>query len=225
MNGRDAIFANIKKSLHVSGDDRARREAVATRLEQHPRGVIPARGQKPASERTALFAQMVENAKASVSVLESREDVPAAVAAYLRSKNLPQSIRFGDDERLSLIPWAKERTLEVTKGASDGAQLASVSYSFAAVAESGTLVMLSGADNPTTLNFLPDHHLVVVDEKDIAGDYETVWEKIRDRFGAKAMPRVVNWITGPSRSGDIEQTHLLGAHGPRSLHVLVVRST
>jgi len=225
MNGRDAIFANIKKSLHVSGDDRARREAVATRLEQHPRGVIPARGQKPPSERTALFAQMVENAKASVSVLESREDVPAAVAAYLRSKNLPQSIRFGDDERLSLIPWAKERTLEVTKGASDGAQLASVSYSFAAVAESGTLVMLSGADNPTTLNFLPDHHLVVVDEKDIAGDYETVWEKIRDRFGAKAMPRVVNWITGPSRSGDIEQTHLLGAHGPRSLHVLVVRST
>src|SRR5690606_29190384 len=100
----------------------------------------------------------------------------------------------------------------------------SVSYSFGAVAESGTLVMLSGADNPTTLNFLPDHHLVVVDEKDIAGDYETVWDQIRKRFGAKEMPRAVNWITGPSRSGDIEQTHLLGAHGPRSLHVLVVRS-
>jgi len=225
MKGREAIFASIKKSLHVSGEDRLRSETVAARIEKHPRGIIPARGQKPDRERLELFKQMVEAAKASIAVLDRKDDVPAAVAAYLRSKNLPQSIRHGDDERLSHIPWANERTLEVTKGASDGAQLASVSYSFGAVAESGTLVMVSGADNPTTLNFLPDHHLVVVDEKDVAGDYESVWDRIRERFGANEMPRVVNWITGPSRSGDIEQTHLLGAHGPRSLHVLVVRSS
>jgi L-lactate dehydrogenase complex protein LldG len=225
MKGRDAIFANIKKSLRVSDADGLRRETVAGRLEKHPRGIIPARGQKPPPERLELFKQMVETAKATIAVLESKNDVPAAVAAYLRSKNLPQSIRCGEDERLALIPWAGERHLEVTQGPSDGAQLASISHSFAAVAESGTLVMLSGADNPTTLNFLPDHHLVVVDEKDIAGDYETVWDKVRERFGSTSMPRVVNWITGPSRSGDIEQTHLLGAHGPRSLHVLVVRST
>jgi L-lactate dehydrogenase complex protein LldG len=225
MKGREAIFANVKKSLRVMGDDSQRREAVAARIEKHPRGIIPARGQKPDRERMEVFRQMVESAKASIEIMDSKDDVPAAVANYLRSKNLPQSIRHGDDERLSLIPWAKERTLEVTKGASDGAQLASVSWSFGAVAESGTLVMVSGVDNPTTLNFLPDHHLVVVDERDIAGDYESVWDKIRERYGANKMPRAVNWITGPSRSGDIEQTHLLGAHGPRSLHVLVVRSS
>ena len=225
MKGREAIFANIEKSLRVSGDDGLRAETVAARLAKHPRGIIPARGKKPDRERLELFKVMAEAAKASIAVLDRTADVPAAVAAYLRSKNLPQSIRHGDDERFSLIPWANERTLEFTKGASDGAQLASVSYSFGAVAESGTLVMVSGADNPTTLNFLPDHHLVVVDEKDIAGDYESVWDRIRERFGANEMPRAVNWITGPSRSGDIEQTHLLGAHGPRSLHVLVVRSS
>jgi L-lactate dehydrogenase complex protein LldG len=225
MKSREAIFANIRKSLRVSNDDRLRHETVAARIEQHPRNLIPARGQKPDRERLELFLEMVESAKASIVLLETKDDIPAEVAAYLRSKNLPQSIRHGDDERLSLIPWAKERTLEVTKGASDGAQLASVSYSFGAVAESGTLVMVSGADNPTTLNFLPDHHLVVVDERDIAGDYESVWDRIRVSFGANKMPRAVNWITGPSRSGDIEQTHLLGAHGPRSLHVLVVRNS
>jgi L-lactate dehydrogenase complex protein LldG len=225
MKGREAIFANIKKSLRVSADDRLRRESVSARIEKHPRNIIPARGQKAGAERTEVFREMVDSSKASIVILDSKDDVPAAVTAYLRSKNLPQSIRHGDDERLALIPWAKERTLEVTKGASDGAQLASVSYAFGAVAESGTLVMLSGADNPTTLNFLPDHHLVVVDEREIAGDYESVWDKIRERFGANKMPRAVNWITGPSRSGDIEQTHLLGAHGPRSLHVLVVRSS
>lgn len=225
MKSREAIFANIRKSLRVGSDDRLRHETVTARIQKHPRGIIPARGQKPDRERLELFRQMVESAKASIAILETKDDVPTAVAAYLRSKNLPQSIRHGDDARLSLIPWAKERTLEVTKGASDGAQLASVSYSFGAVAESGTLVMVSGADNPTTLNFLPDHHLVVVDERDIAGDYESVWDRIRLSFGANKMPRAVNWITGPSRSGDIEQTHLLGAHGPRSLHVLVVRNS
>ena len=91
------------------------------------------------------------------------------------------------------------------------------------VAETGSLVMVSGPDNPSTLNFLPDNHIVVVRAKDLASDYEGVWAKVRFAFGKSAMPRTVNWITGPSRSGDIEQTMLLGAHGPRRLHVVVVR--
>lgn len=223
MKGRDAVFANIRKSLAVSGDDRLRREAVAARLGKHPRNLIPARGQKPAGARLELFTQMLEMAKGSFTILGGRDDIPAEVAAYLRARNLPHAIRHGEDARLALVPWANEAALEVTGGASDGTQLASVSYAFGGVAETGTLVMLSGADNPTTLNFLPDHHLVVIDERDIAGDYESVWDRIRERFGELKMPRVVNWITGPSRSGDIEQTHLLGAHGPRSLHVLIVR--
>jgi L-lactate dehydrogenase complex protein LldG len=50
-----------------------------------------------------------------------------------------------------------------------------------------------------------------------------VWARIRYAYGKGGMPRTVNWITGPSRSGDIEQTLLLGAHGPRRLHILLVR--
>jgi len=99
--------------------------------------------------------------------------------------------------------------------------LSSVSRAFAGVAETGTLVLTSGADNPTSLNFLPDNHIVVIDAKDVAGDYEAVWPRLREKFG-DLMPRVVNLITGPSRSADIEQTLILGAHGPRRLHVIVV---
>lgn len=224
MSGREQVFASIRKSLGVTGAEAERRATARDRIAKHARGVIPARGQVPPPEQLELFRRMVETAKASIEVLDSEADVPAAVTRYLRSKNLPQSVRHGADPRLMRIPWASERTLEVSHGPSDGKQIASVSHALGAVAESGTLVMVSGADNPTTLNFLPDHHLVVVDEKDVAGDYESIWDRIRERFGEKEMPRVVNWITGPSRSGDIEQTHLLGAHGPRSLHVLVVRS-
>jgi L-lactate dehydrogenase complex protein LldG len=221
MSARDTLFASIRKSLGVTGDEPARRAAVAERLANHPRGVIPARGQLPPAERVTLFARMVEAANGSAAILASADDVPAAVAALLRQHNLPMQIRRGDDPRLAALPWHAAGTLEVTTGPSDGHQLVSVSHAFAGVAETGTLVMASGHDNPTTLNFLPDTHIVVIDAKDVAGDYETVWQRVRDTFGIDALPRAINMITGPSRSADIAQILILGAHGPRRLHVLV----
>ena len=221
-DARSTLFASIRKSLGVTGAEPARRAAVAERLGMHPRGVIPARGQLPPAERLKLFAQMVEAAAGTAELLPDASHVPGAVAALLRRHNLPMQIRRGDDPRLAALPWNGERTLEVTTGASDGHQLASVSHAFAGVAETGTLVMASGTDNPTTLNFLPDTHIVVVDAKDVAGDYESVWARVREKFGIEALPRAINLITGPSRSADIAQILILGAHGPRRLHVLVV---
>ena len=222
MSARDTLFASIRRSLGVTGAEESRRAAVAERLAQHPRGVIPARGQLPPAERVKLFVEMVEAASGSAETLASADEVPAAVAALLRRHNLPMQVRRGDDPRLAALSWGAQRQLEVTTGASDGHQLASVSHAFGGVAETGTLVMTSGTDNPTTLNFLPDTHIVVLNAKDIAGDYETVWARVRDAFGVDALPRAINMITGPSRSADIAQILILGAHGPRRLHVLVV---
>jgi L-lactate dehydrogenase complex protein LldG len=222
MSARELVLGSIRRSLGVSGQEAPRRAAVEDRLARHPRGLVPARGQVGPAARIKLFAQMVEEAGGAVQALESAAAVPAAVADYLRSKNLPMKLRRGADPRLEAMPWTDVPTLDVSTGRSDGKQLAAISHAFAAAAETGTLVLLSGADNPTTLNFLPEHHLVVVEAKDIAGDYETVWQRLRKKFGEGTMPRTVNWITGPSRSGDIEQTQVYGAHGPRSLQVLVV---
>ena len=47
--------------------------------------------------------------------------------------------------------------------------------------------------------------------------------RLRARYGEGAMPRTVNTVTGPSRTGDIEQQLELGAHGPRRMHILLVR--
>src|SRR4051812_32404646 len=163
-SARSTLYGSIRASLGVTGDEPARRAAVAERLKTHPRGVIPARGQLASEERVKLFAQMVEAANGSAEILGSA-DVPGAVAALLRRHNLPMQVRRGEDPRLAALPWEKERTLEVSTGASDGRQLASLSHAFAGVAETGTLIMASGADNPTTLNFLPDTHVVVIDAK------------------------------------------------------------
>lgn len=221
-SSRDTVFASVRRALGVTSQEAPRRQEVQDRIAGHPRGLVPARAQVAAPERLALFKKMVVAAAASIDHLAAADDVPAAISAYLRERNLPPTILRGADPRLSALPWGSEPNLDVWIGASDGRQLAGLSHAFAGVAESGTLVMLSGPDNPSTLNLLPDHHLVVVDARDVAADYETVWGRIRDRFGVGVMPRTVNWITGPSRSADIEQTLLLGAHGPRSLHVLLV---
>jgi L-lactate dehydrogenase complex protein LldG len=221
MTARELMFATIRRSLGVTGTEAPRRAAVAARLAGHPRGVVPARGQLPPQERLDLFARMVEAASGTTERVASGADIPAAVATFLRGHNLPLRVRHGDDPRLD-VPWGDAPALEILCGPSDGHDLAAVSHAFAAVAETGTLVLTSGPDNPTTLNFLPDVHIVAVDAADIASDFETAMARLRERYGTGTMSRTVNLITGPSRSADIEQTLLLGAHGPRKLHVIVV---
>jgi len=224
MSGRDAILNKVRAAIGTGSDDTARARAVKKRLAKPPVGVIPARGQLPDKERAALFCEMAAKVSATVDRVKKPGDVPKAVAAYLRSKNLPASVRMGADERLEAMPWKSLKSLEVKHGPASADDEVGVSHAIAGVAETGTVVLHSGAANPSTVNFLPEHHIVVVNSKEIAGDLETVFARIRQTFGKGKMPRTVNLITGPSRSGDIEQKLLLGAHGPRALHLIVVDS-
>ncbi len=222
MSGRDAVLAKVRRALHATGDEAERKRAVAERLESPQPNTVPKRGDRDHEGRVALFEEMAEKVSATVGRVAAPADVPAAVAGYLRDHNLPQQIRTGTDPAIEALPWAEEPQLERRIGASEGHDAVSLSHAFGGVAESGTLVLLSGPDNPTTLNFLPDTEIVLVSADDIAGDYETVWRRLRERFGHGVLPRTINLITGPSRSADIEQTLILGAHGPRALHILVV---
>lgn len=221
MAARDEIFTTIRRSLGVRGDERTRLGVVEDRLAHSPKGLIPQRGQVSGEARIALFAEQAEGVQASVARVADRAQVPEAIAAYLRDHNLPAQLRMGADPRLAGMPWG-ETSLSLKHGASDGSDANAVSHAYGGIAETGTLVMVSGADNPSTLNLLPDNHIVVVDAAEIEGDYETMWERLRATYGKGVMPRTVNYITGPSRSGDIEQTLLLGAHGPRRVHIVVV---
>ena len=222
MSGREAILSKVRASLSEGNDDRARRAAVEARLAKPPKGVIPARGKLPGDARVDLFETLATKFAATVERVRSHGDVPKAVAAYLRAKNLPAAIRIGADKRLAAMPWDRQKALEIRNGPSDGDDEAGVSHAFGGIAETGTLVMTSGKDNPSTINFLPEHHIVVLEAADIDGDMESVLSKVRKTFGKGRMPRTLNFITGPSRSGDIEQKIILGAHGPRALHIILV---
>ena len=218
---RADILSNIRRSLGVTGHEAPRQSSVKERLDRAPKGIVPLRGQLDPAGKTALFITQATAVSATVSLVAAPADVPAEAARYLRDANLPATLRMGADPRLAALPWSAT-TLALAHGPSAGDDLNAISHAFGGVAETGTLVLTSGPENPTTLNFLPDNHIVVLNADDIDGDYESIWQKIRAAYGKGLMPRTVNLVTGPSRSGDIEQTILLGAHGPRALHIIVV---
>jgi L-lactate dehydrogenase complex protein LldG len=221
MSSRAAVLASIRRSLGVTGDEATRRFDVEMRLKQAPPGIVPQRGQGDATARLATFKAEAERAQASVAEVAGWADAPTEIARFLREGNCPATLRMGDDPRLAQMPWS-ETSLEILYGPSDGGDVNAVSAAFAGIAETGTLALVSGRDNPTTLNFLPDNHIVLVPREAIEADYESVFAKVRGVYGKGGAPRTLNFITGPSRSADIEQTLLLGAHGPRRLHIVVV---
>ena len=222
MSAREDILSNIRRSLGVNGREAPRVSAVQERLRSAPRGVMPARGQVSGADRVALFRSEAERVAASVAEVAHPQDIVSEAARYLREHNLPATLRMGADTRLAELDWS-ETAIEVTHGPSRGDDLNGLSHAFGAIAETGTIAMTSGPGNPTTLNFLPDNHIVVLREADLVGDAESLWDRLRAAYGKAIAPRTVNLITGPSRSGDIEQQIVLGAHGPRRLHIIILR--
>lgn len=220
---RESVIAKIRLGLGAN-DSAARRAEVAERLARPTAQLVPERAKQPADERRRQLRTYLEGQSATFIEVENADDVPTAVGRYLRSANLPLRVRVGDDPYLSQLAWQSEPALERRSGRAHGDDEVGLSRAAAAVAETGTLVMASGADNPVTLNYLPETHIVVVEEGSLVGGYEEAWERIRARFGRRAMPRTVNFVSGPSRTADIGGQLVMGAHGPRRLCVILVRS-
>jgi L-lactate dehydrogenase complex protein LldG len=219
LSDRAKIVGDIRRALGVTGNEDARRRVVAERLAAAPVGVVPARGH--CADPAAQFRAEAERVFATVETVATSAEIPERIAEFLRAKNLPTRLRRGDDPYLATLPWSAT-ILALDTGPAQADDAVALSHAFAGVAETGTLALVSGPDNPVTLNFLPETHIVVLEAETIVGDYEAIWEKLRAVYGEGLMPRTVNFITGPSRSADIEQTLLLGAHGPRNLHIIMV---
>lgn len=221
MSSRDVILGRIRSALGHAGAD-ARRAAVAERIAAAPAGIIPARGRLDRAGRIALFREQAEKVQAKTSLVRRPEEVLDAITGWLAELQVPRSVRVGGDPRIAVLPWETRPDIEVLNGPAKGSDAVGFAAAFAAVAETGSVFFASGPDNPTTNNFLPENHVVLIDADDIAGDYETALAKVRDRYGKGVMPRALNMITGPSRTADIEQLLLYGAHGPRRVHHIII---
>ena len=222
MSARSQVLDGIRRSLHRGELTGEARTAVDQRLAAPPRGPSVARAQLPQPEKVVLFCQWAEANNATVARVSAPE-VPGEVVGYLARNNLPAAAAMAPSPQLDGYDWASQKMLSLRRGRAEASDHVSITGAFAGIAETGTLVMTSGPEHPVSLNLLPDTHVVVLREADIVSGYEDVWARLRARYGKNAMPRTVNTITGPSRTGDIEQAMELGAHGPRRMHIVVVR--
>ena len=90
----------------------------------------------------------------------------------------------------------------------------------AGIAETGTLVLDSSVEHNRLISLVPPVHIAILDAARI---YATLGETLAMLQSSGEVSPAITFITGPSRTGDIEQTIELGAHGPRRMHILVVR--
>jgi len=217
---RQDILLGIRRSLKRGRLDMVREAELREQIALHRRNLVPARAAALGDRgRGDLFVAMAEEVQATVTRVSSPGAVPEEVARYLVAENLPAELVLAPDPSLDDLPWDERPLLRIRRGRAEAGDAVSLTPCFAAIAETGTLMLISGAATPTTLNFLPDTHIVLVHADQVVAAYEDGWDRLRS---AGAMPRVVNFITGPSRTGDIEQRIELGAHGPRRLHIILI---
>ncbi len=225
--GRDAIMGSLRRALKRGAEepDAVARQAVDRRLEAVARGPVPARAQISPAAQVDLFEAMAVEQAATLARVASLDEVPAALADYLKDANLAPKVRLAPSPELENLPWDSQPLIEIETGRAQGSDQVSLTGVVAGIAETGTLLLASGPEAPVTLNFLPDNHVVVLKASQVVGAYEDGWDRLREIYGRDSLPRAVNFITGPSRTADIEQTIQLGAHGPRRLHILLVEDT
>jgi L-lactate dehydrogenase complex protein LldG len=211
---RRAILSRIRSAQgRGAAPTSAEHDGVTDWLGRHSVGPKPTVG----DDRVAHFEAQAARMSSTTERVATMADVPAAVARYLDGHNLPR--RAAAWGTLKDMPWSAA-DVSVDFRRPNGDDLVGISGAFVAVAETGTLMMLSGPDTPASMHLLPETHIAVVAAERIVGHYEDGFALMRAERGEP--PRAMNLVSGPSRTGDIEQTIVLGAHGPYRVHVIIV---
>ena len=213
-NARDRILGRVRSALGRDGPlSAATAESLLAHVAQHPAGPRPAADWQP----LARFRERALALSSTLDEVETLASVPDAVARYLTRMNLPRSVVIWP--ALSHIDWQRAG-IEAEARKAEGSDRVGITGCFCAIAETGTLLQLSAPDRPASTSLLPDTHIAIVPAARIVNGMEEAWALLRSEQGA--LPRAANFISGPSRTADIEQTLVLGAHGPYRVHIILL---
>ncbi|MBP6097203.1 MAG: LUD domain-containing protein [Methyloversatilis sp.] len=213
-SARDDILGRVRQRIGRDPADRAGAQERVARTIAHPQS-----GPRP-SYAGDLAARFIERARALISTVDEcplATDVPRRCAEWLRAQGLGGDIVVAPG--LAHLDWLGAG-LATRVGPATGSDLVGVTGCFRAIAETGTLMLCSGAGSPAVNSLLPETHIAVVQRAHIVADMEAAWHDARRELAR--WPRAVNLVSGPSRTADIEQTIVLGAHGPYRVHLVIV---
>jgi len=200
MSSRDDILSSIR----------------SRRLAQTPRPATY-RAPKTEDDLTESFVDKLSAQYADVRTLNSMADVPDAIADILRGRNMAAQIHVPPDSELASLSLPNVEIKRAPPGQFDAA----VTVASFAIAETGTLAYAAGKGAPASWHFRPVLEIAIVRAGTVVAELEDVLAALKAKGG---LPSTLNLVSGPSRTGDIEQTMELGAHGPKELAVLVLKS-
>jgi len=227
IKARNAILRRIRQAqghgdpAKGSPADRARIAERDAYLDQPRRGAGPSLG----ADLLEHFCDQARRMASTVDRVPDEAKVPEAVGRYLRENDLP----------LSIAAWPSLSGIDFTAaGANDllgpalsiefraptGDDLVGLGGAFAGIAETGTLMLLSSADTPASTHLLPETHIALLSVDRVVPYYEDAFARMRSEVGEP--PRAINLVSGPSRTADIEQTLVMGAHGPYRVHIILI---
>ncbi|MEO8331376.1 MAG: lactate utilization protein C [Gallionella sp.] len=246
MNAREKILGKIRSAQILSSAGTT--QAIATHLARHPRGPMP----PPPADLVACFREKALKLSSDVVETNDLKEVPILLARYLGERKLPvrgvcwpslaglpwsagglemqsrPANRHARFPHLNPLPLAgraerggrSQANESLRESRINDQDMVGVTGAFCAIAETGTLMLLSGVETPATTSLLPETHVAVLDPRRIVATMEDAWELMRKEY--RQPPRAVNFISGPSRTADIEQTVTLGAHGPYRVLIILV---
>ncbi len=215
MSARDNILARIRSQSGRGGaTSEAELTAVRAHIAQRIRGPLPSIGRDASPDR---FVQESERLNSTVAEVASRKDVPQAVARYLEKNGLER--RVVGWPSLATLDWSTAGIAFDNRQAS-GEDLVGITDCFCGIAETGTLLLLSAPTTPKLHALLPETHICVLSRARIVASMEDAFQLLREE--RTELPRATFFVSGPSRTADIEQTMVIGAHGPYRVHVVLV---
>ena len=217
MGARENILARIRKAQGRSGSEPTEAEIASVReaIARHEVGPQPSFAHAP--DRLAQFRKECERQGTTHATIASPQDVPAEVARYLGANGLDP--RLAGWHEFAALDWAAAGIAFDDRPASADDRTG-LTGCFCAIAETGTVLLLSAPESPKLNALLPETHVCIVQAARLVDTMEESFALLRREVGEP--PRAVFFVSGPSRTADIEQTIVIGAHGPYRAHVVIV---
>lgn len=219
LAARDAILQSIRSNL-----------AASAGIVHAEHAVVPDRGELiPENQSLSLverFRERLESVGGFCDVVSGEDEAAQALSAIindLQGKQAAQRIALSDSpvaarlarslaaDEISVCP-APDELFNYDVG---------ITLAQAAIAETGTLVLEAEAERHRLVSLLPPVHIAIVYARDIVLTIGEALSQLRGDEG-RPMSRANTFITGPSRTADIELTLTVGVHGPKELHVIVI---
>lgn len=180
---------------------------------------VPARRDGSGLELLLQFKENLEPVAGKCRIVSGEQEAGDAVQEIINELR-PRTIAASDSANLHALLDHINTDATVLKNASKSELFdcgVGITTAQLAIAETGTLVLESDRERSRLTSLLPPVHICVLDAKNIRGTMSEILQIVHND-----LSRTVTFITGPSRTSDIELTLAIGVHGPRELYVIVI---